>query len=152
MAVDWTDIGSITVGPSDLKKVVGSFNIDEGDNAIWIDVQATTADDFWPWSYGILSWETSFGREFGSSKAYTEKSGEVVRLGVGRAPRSRRGSVIYEPRSFNLGWIKKGNKLDLSFRACSGSSASAPSRSSVAFPVVGGTWKYASTGLLQLEL
>lgn len=123
---DWTSLGSITVTASDLSVVVGSFSIGEGDDTIWVDVQSESPETPWPWSYGIISWQTSFGREFGSAKAYTERVGEVVSIGVGRQPRSRTGSIVYEPRSFNLAWVKKGNPLSLSFSVASGVRASAP--------------------------
>ena len=151
--MNWVSLGEKTVGPTDLTVVVGSFSLNEGDDTLWIEVQRTSPGGPWPWSYGILTWQSSFGRELGSTKAYTAQAGEVFRLGVGRTPRSRTGSVIYEPRSFNLSWIKEGYELDLSFRAASGSAVPATSGQSVAFPVVGGTWRYASSsGLLQLEV
>ncbi len=152
---DWISLGERTVGPNDLRVVVGSFSIEENDDAIWFKVTQASPRTAWPWSFGILSWETSDGRELGSVKAYTETAGEVVRLGVGRKPRQRTGSVIYEPRSFNLSWIKKGNPLTLSFAAASGSTAGAPANgeSSVAFPVEGGRWLYRmETGLVRLKL
>ena len=74
MPVPWTPVGQVTVGPSDLSVIVGSFAIDQGDDSIWVDVSANIADDFWPWSYGILSWQTENGYELGSTKAYTEKN------------------------------------------------------------------------------
>lgn len=95
-------------------------------DTIWIDVQSNSPESPWPWSYGIVSFETSFGRELGSTKAYTERVGEVLRLSVGRAPRSRTGSITYEPRSFNLAWIKKGYPLSLSFSVASGVTQGAP--------------------------
>ena len=152
---DWVSLGEITVKPNDLSVIVGSFSIEENDDAIWFNVTQVSPHTAWPWSYGVLSWETSDGRELGSVKAYTETSGEVVRLGVGRKPRSRVGSVIYEPRSFNLSWVKKGNPLTLAFSAASGSTASVPAagEGGVAFSVVDGSWAYkAETGLVQLVL
>ena len=152
---DWVSLGEITVKPNDLKVVVGSFSIEENDDAIWFQVTQTSPVTAWPWSFGILSWETSDGRELGSVKSYVETAGEVVRLGVGRKPRKRIGSVIYEPRSFNLGWIKKGNPLTLALSAASGTSAAVPAsgESGVAFPVRDGSWAYkAETGLVQLVL
>ena len=154
MPVPWTALGQVTVGPNDQSLVVGSFDLDQGDDTIWVDVTALTADDFWPWSYGIISWKTDRGYELGSTKAYTSKPGEIFRLGVGRTPRLRSGVLIYEPRSFNLGWIKKGNELTLNFSASSGSSGGGTGgagNTSVAFPIVDGDWKYSGTsGLLQL--
>lgn len=156
MATDWQSLGSITVTASDLSVVVGSFSIAEGDDTIWVDVQSESPETPWPWSYGIISWQTSFGREFGSAKAYTERVGEVVPIGVGRQPRSRTGSIIYEPRSFNLAWVKKGNPLSLSFSVASGVRSVASSGGTgggVAFPVEGGNWLYQlDTGLVQLQL
>ena len=150
---DWTSLGSITVTASDLSVVVGSFSIDEGDDTIWVDVQSESPETPWPWSYGIISWQTSFGREFGSAKAYTEKAGVVVPIGVGRQPRSRTGSIIYEPRSFNLAWVRKGNPLSLSFSVASGVRSVASGGGGVAFPVDGGSWLYQlDTGLVQLKL
>ena len=131
MPVSWTALGQVTVGPSDLSVVVGSFDLDEGDDTIWVDVAQINPDDFWPWSYGILSWQTDRGKELGSAKAYTEKGGQIHRLGVGRPPRLRSGVLIYEPRSFNLSWIKKGNTLTLNFSAASGSSSAGDGQGNV---------------------
>ena len=150
--MSWTDLGSKTVTASDLSVVVGSFSMAEGDDTIWFDVQRTSPDQGWPWSYGILTWQTNFGRELGSIKAYTAKAGEVLKLGVGRAPRSRTGSVIYEPRGFNLAWVERGYDLTLSFSAASGT-VSTKSGGGISVPVAGGIWKYVqNTGLVQLEL
>ena len=153
VAVDWTDLGARTVGPSDLRVVVGSFSIGETDDTIWVEVQRTGPSGPWPWSYGILSWQTSFGLELGSVKAYTASEGEIFRLGVGRAPRSRTGSIVYEPRSFNLAWVKNGYPLTLAFSAASGVTTAAATGGGVAFPVEGGSWLYKqATGLVQLKL
>ena len=150
---EWTDLGARTVGPNDLRVVVGSFSIGETDDTIWLEVQRTGPSGPWPWSYGILSWQTSFGLELGSVKAYTASEGEIFRLGVGRAPRSRTGSVIYEPRSFNLAWVKNGYPLTLAFSAASGVTTAAATGGGVAFPVEGGNWLYKqATGLVQLKL
>ena len=150
---DWTDLGARTVGPNDLRVVVGSFSIGETDDTIWLEVQRTGPSGPWPWSYGILSWQTSFGLELGSVKAYTASEGEIFRLGVGRAPRSRTGSVIYEPRSFNLAWVKNGYPLTLAFSAASGVTTAAATGGGVAFPVENGNWLYKqATGLVQLKL
>ena len=149
-------VGTITVGPDsgagDI--AVGSFSLNEGDDTLWVEVQRTSPDQGWPWSYGILSWRTAFGNELGSIKAYAAKAGEVYKLSVSRAPRSSTGTIYYEPRSFNLAWIKQGYDLTLAFSAASGVAAAVPaSWGSVAFPVVGGAWRYAAnSGLMQLDL
>ena len=154
VAAEWTDLGARTVGPNDLRVVVGSFSIGETDDTIWVEVQRTGPSGPWPWSYGILSWQTNFGLELGSTKVYTASAGEVYRLGVGRAPRSRTGSIVYEPRSFNLAWVKNGNPLTLAFFAASGvTTGTAATGGGVAFPVEGGEWIYdAVSGLVRLAL
>ena len=151
--MNFVSLGEITVTANDLSVVVGSFSIEEGDDTIWIDVQRTTPPGPWPFSYGILSWQTNFGLELGSIKAYTAEAGEVHKLGAGRTPRSRTGSIVYEPRSFNLAWVKNGNPLSLAFSVASGKTAGAETVSGggVAFPVEGIPWTYnSSTGLVQL--
>lgn len=154
---NWTQLGKVSVTGADTRVVIGPFSIEENDDTIWVQTKQTSPVGPWPWSFGILSWETNFGRELGSAKAYTESAGEVVRLGVGRAPRERRGILVYEPRSYNLGWIKKGNSLTLSFSAISGvtsgGGASSASGGGIAFPVENGEWLYdAATGLVRLVL
>ena len=148
-------VGTITVGPNSGEIAVGSFSLKEGDDTLWVEVQRTSPDQGWPWSYGILSWRTAFGNELGSVKAYAAKAGEIYRLSVSRAPRSTTGTIYYEPRSFNLAWVKKGYSLTLAFSATSGVATAVPAGAggSVAFPVDGGTWRYAAdSGLLQLQL
>ena len=147
-------VGTITVGPNSGEIAVGSFSMNEGDDTLWVEVQRTSPDQGWPWSYGILSWRSAFGNELGSCKAYAVKYGEIYKLSVSKAPRSTTGTIYYEPRSFNLSWIKRGYLLTLAFAAASGVAAAVPAiGGSVAFPVAGGTWRYASSsGLLQLEL
>ncbi len=154
--MSWESLGEITVTPDNTSVIVGSFSIEEGDDTIWVEVQRIGAPGPWPWSYGVLTWQTQFGNELGSQKAYTADAGEVFRLGVGRTPRSRDGSIIYRPRSFNLAWVKNGNPLRLVFSATSGVTAAIPeplSGGGIAFPVVDGSWLYQQdTGLLRLKL
>ena len=155
MPKDWTIINQFTVLPGSTTVDVGEFSIDEGDDTIWIEVQRIGGDNSWPWSYGISGWKTSFGYEFGTEKVYTDLAGEVHRLSVGRPPRSRTGRITYEPRSFNLAWIKKGNPLTLAISCSSGASISVPvsAPGSISLPVEGGQFIYSSeTGLAQLRI
>ena len=123
----WQTIGELTFTPDDLTTVVGDFTMDADQDTIWIRVTSLTSPSPWPWSYGILSWRTSQGNELGSVKAYSEQVGEVFRLGVGLPPSERSGSITFEPRSYNLAWVKQGNPWTLRFEAQSGNSATPPS-------------------------
>ena len=154
MPVSWTEIATITVNPNDGIIDVGGFSLASGDDTLYVDVQAPGADAPWPWSYGILSWQSSFGRELGSIKAYTRQAGEVFRLGIGRTPRSLSGRILYEPRGFNLAWLELDNTLTLTFRAASDVLAGqAISSGGIAFPVLNGTWTYnPDTQLVNLQL
>lgn len=116
----WSDLGTKTVTPDDTIVSVGGFSLEEGDTHLWVKITSLSAPDPWPWSYGILGWQTSEGYELGTTKAYSEQSGEVFRLGSGLSPVVRSGFITFEPRSFNLAWIKRGNPWTLKFEAQSG--------------------------------
>ena len=113
----WTDVGQVTVTPNSDQIVVGSFSIDADHDTIWVRVTSLTSTTPWPWSYGILSWKTTEGYELGSTKAYSATEGEVFRLGTGLQPVVRTGSITFEPRSFNLAWVRKGYSWSLKFQA-----------------------------------
>ena len=124
--VGWQLIGELTFHPDDADRVVGDFSIGEDHDTIWVRVTSQTAPTPWPWSYGILGWQTEQGYELGSVKAYSEQVGEVFRLGVGLPPLERSGRLTFEPRSYNFAWIKQGNPWTLRFEAQSGISTSPP--------------------------
>ena len=120
----WQNLGSLTFTPDDTDRVVGSFSIGTDDDTIWIRVESETPPTPWPWSYGILGWKTGQGYELGSVKAYSDEAGQVYRLGVGLQPVERTGVITFEPRGYNLAWVKRGNPWTLTFSAQSGSSSS----------------------------
>lgn len=120
--VDWQDLGQLTFTPDDTDRVVGSFSLNDGDDTIWIRVESETPPTPWPWSFGILGWKSARGYELGSCKAYSDESGLVYRLGVGLSPVERTGLITFEPRGFNLAWVKKGNPWTIKFQATSGQS------------------------------
>ena len=116
----WTDLGTITVTPNSTIVDVGGFVMAQNDTHIWVRMKSNTPPDPWPWSYGILGWKTSQGYELGSCKAYSETASEVFRLGSGLPPVERSGIITFEPRAFNLAWVKRGNPWSLTFQAQSG--------------------------------
>ncbi len=116
----WQDLGNKTVTPETTDLVVGGFSLEEGDTHIWVRMRSLSSPDPWPWSYGILGWKSSEGYELGSVKAYSETDSEVFRLGNGLPPLLRTVVTTFEPRSFNLAWIKRGNPWTLNFQAQSG--------------------------------
>lgn len=117
---DWSTVGEHTFKPDDSLVVVGSFSMGQGDDTIWVRMTQLNGQQNSPWSYGILSWRTTAGYELGSVKAYGQTQSEVFRLGVGRTPSVLPGSITFEPRGFNLGWIRSGYPWTLKFEASSG--------------------------------
>jgi len=117
---DWSSVGTRTFTPDDLTEVVGSFVMGENDDTLWTRITLLSPAEPWPWSYGILGFRTSNGYELGSIKAYPEVESEVFKLGIGRPPFERTGQLTFEPRSFNLAWIRNGYPLTLKFECASG--------------------------------
>ena len=117
---DWSVVGTRTFTPDDLTEVVGSFVMDQDADTLWTRITLLSPAQPWPWSYGILGFKTTSGYELGSVKAYPEVDSEVFKLGIGRPPSERSGVLTFEPRSFNLAWIKNGYSLTLKFECSSG--------------------------------
>ena len=120
--VPWSEVGTITVSPGDNVVEVGAFELAEGADTLWVRMTNTGTPGPWPWSYGILSFKTEEGQPLGSIKAYNSFDGEVFRLGVGLPPSVRAGVLTFEPRGFNMAWIKQGNPWSLKFEAQAGTS------------------------------
>ena len=96
----------------------------EGHDTIWIKVTSKPDGDCpWPWSYGLVSWVTDKGRELGTVKVNGVCEGEVFRLCVGLPPSERTGTLQFEPRSYNLAWVKLGHPWPLKFQWKSGKSS-----------------------------
>ena len=154
--VPWSDVGTVTFQPGDTEVVIGSFELAEGADTLWVRITNTNQVGPWPWSYGILTFLTTEGQPLGSCKAYNSRHGEVFRLGVGLPPSVRLGSLIFEPRGFNLAWISSGFPWTLKFEQQSGiEGALTADSTNVTFPVAygGATVPYAlsNAGLATLN-
>ena len=118
----WVTVGTVTVRPNDTQVVVGDLSIDDNYDTIWVRVRQISPSGPWPWSFVIIGWETAFGYELGTVKAYAEREGEVFTLRTGRPPLEFTGRIIIEPRSFNLQWVRNGYPLTLRVDCSSGKS------------------------------
>jgi hypothetical protein len=117
----FVSVGSISVGPTDLRVVIGEVLIPPGHDTLWTRVVQSGGESPWPLGFGLLSWQSQAGRELGTAKVFGHHEGEVFRLGVGLSPVERRGSLVFEPRHYNLRWIKgTGERWNLAFEASSG--------------------------------
>lgn len=120
---DWQIVGEKTFRPDDVEGVIGPFLMGADHDTLWVRITQLNGQTNSPWSYGILSWKTSNGYELGSVKAYGQTESEVFRLGIGRPPYERTGQLTFEPRGFNLGWIKNGYPWSLKFECASGTTS-----------------------------
>ena len=118
----WQSVGTHTFVPTDKAVQVGEFDLAAGQDTIWVKITQLNNPGDWPWSYGILSWRNANGTPLGSIKAYSNRLGEVFRLGNGLPPSDGTGSIWFEPRGFNLGWLKAGFPWELQFEAQAGAS------------------------------
>jgi hypothetical protein len=110
------DLGQINIGSIDLDVEVGPVTLPAGADALYVRMTQIGGVSPWPFSYGLLSWRSTNGRELGTIKAYPHNEGETYRLGVGLSPVERAGSLWFTPRSYNLSWIQSGQRLVLKFQ------------------------------------
>lgn len=122
----WSSVGSVSVGPLDREVQVGSFSMEPNHDTIWVRITQTSPADVWNYSYGLLTWKTSFGQELGTIKVYGDTDSEVYALGVGLPPLERTGELLFTARAWNRRWISIDNppQWDLAFEAQSGSLSS----------------------------
>lgn len=138
----WRNETTLTVTPSTPDPVlVTDLALGPDDDTIWVQVTTTGSQECpWPWSYALLTWVSSEGRELGSTTIHGPCEGEVFRIGNGRQPVDRAGSIRLYPRSWNLRWVDLGNPWTLNFKFETGQMASGPvdfgSRATLAAPAV----------------
>lgn len=123
--MSFAPIGSVTVGPQDREVLVGSFTMEENDDAIFFRITQTSPNEKWNYSFGLVTFRTALGQELGTSKVYGSTYSENFRLGIGLSPVERSGSVYFTPRAYNQQWIRIANPplWTLEFEAQSGRTA-----------------------------
>ena len=114
----WRNPAQVTVDAATPDPVVVTdLALGPDDDTIWVHVTTTGSEECpWPWSYAMLTWVTSEGRELGSTKIHGPCEGEVFRLGNGRPPLDRAGSIRIYPRAYNLKWVDLGYPWTLNFK------------------------------------
>jgi hypothetical protein len=121
----WQSVGSVAVGPNDLRVTVGAVTLAAGADTLWVRCVQQGGQSPWPYGFGLLSWQTTEGRELGTAKVFGHLEGEVFRLGVGLSPVERGGVLVLEPRSYNLRWLRVSGEIwRLGFYVQSGASSS----------------------------
>jgi hypothetical protein len=109
--VGWSQVAQVSFTATDREVTLGPVTLNAGDDTLWVKVTQVGGESPWPWSFGLLSWRTNGGRELGTVKAYGHLEGETYQLRTGLSPVERGGQLVFEPRSYNLGWIKSSGKL-----------------------------------------
>ena len=100
------DLGQHTIGPNTETLDIGPVTFEENEQTLWVEVRQVAPAGPWPFSFGLLYFESSDGRTLGTVKAYGHRTGETYRLGVGRPPLVRSGRLKFDSRHYNLGWVK----------------------------------------------
>ena len=100
------DLGQHTIGPNTETLDIGPVTFEENETILWVEVRQVAPAGPWPFSFGLLYFESSDGRTLGTVKAYGHRTGETYRLGVGRPPLVRSGRLKFDSRHYNLGWVK----------------------------------------------
>ena len=103
------DLGQHTIGPNTETLDIGPVSLEETESVLWVEVRQLAPAGPWPFSFGLLYFESSDGRTLGTVKAYGHRAGEIYRLGVGRTPLVRSGRLKFDSRHYNLGWVKAKN-------------------------------------------
>ena len=121
----FTEVGTISVGPTDREVLVGTFSLDEGDDTLFLRVTQTSPAEKWNYSYGLVTFRTAVGQELGTTKVYGSVYGENFRLGVGLPPLVGTGNIFFTPRAYNRAWITIADppKWNLELEAQSGRTA-----------------------------
>lgn len=122
-ANDFTLVGQVTVTPESGIINVGEFSLGAAEDTLWVEVRTVSPPGPWPFSYGILGFQTSIGNELGRQKVWPSATPGTYRLTNYLAPTVQTGQITFEPRSYNLAWIKAGYPWTVEFYAKSGQSS-----------------------------
>ena len=99
-------LGTHNVTVTDDEVDLGPVTLDVDDDTLWVKVTQVEPDYPWPFSFGLLYFESSDGRTLGTVKAYGHDPGEIYKLGVGRPPLVRAGRLKFYSRHYNLSWAR----------------------------------------------
>lgn len=112
----WQRIGSITVGPDSDEVQVGQIQVPP-QGGIELMVRQTSPYQGFKYAFGLVSFRSALGLELGTVKCWPVREWTAFKLGDGLSSLSRSGALVFEPRSYNLQWIKRGFSLALEFMA-----------------------------------
>ena len=122
------DLGPIDIGPTDTTLKVADFEMGENHDTLWLRITQESPASGWDFSYALCWWQSSVGRELGTTKIYSHRESEIFILGMNRQPSVRNGAIYIKPRAYNLAWVRASSPpiWTLRFEALSGKIATAP--------------------------
>jgi hypothetical protein len=112
----WTRVGSITVRPESDEVRVGVIEVPP-QGGIELMVRQISPNQGFKFAFGLLSFRSALGRELGTVKCHPIPEWTALKLGEGLSSLSRSGELLFEPRSYNLAWIRRGYPWSVEFMA-----------------------------------
>lgn len=110
----WRGLGRFTVGPTDGEITLGPITV-PAYNGVEVRVRQVSPSQGFRFAYGLLSFVSDAGaRELGSVKFWAGAEAADYRLGLGLLSEGS-GVLKFEPRNYNLRWIKAGFPWELEF-------------------------------------
>ncbi len=111
----WQLVGRVTVGPFDDSVVVGPIEVPTA-GGFEFSVRQVEPTPF-KWGNGLVSFVSSQGRELGTEQVWPKLQRESYYLGDNLTVLENSGVLIFEPRLWNLRWVRAGFPLVLEFLA-----------------------------------
>lgn len=106
----WQRIGIVTISPTTDEAVVGPIEVPYFDG-IEVRVKLLSGPYPFQFGYGLLSYRSSNGKELGTIRVWPRNEASDYLLGKGMTCQDTTGSLVFEPRTWSLRWVKAGFSL-----------------------------------------
>jgi hypothetical protein len=111
----WQLVGRVTVGPSDDSVTIGPIEVPVA-GGFEFKVGQVEPTPFL-WGNGLVSYISSQGRELGTVQVWPKMERESYYMGANLTVIDNTGVLVFEPRLWNLRWVRAGFPLVLEFLA-----------------------------------
>jgi hypothetical protein len=113
--VAWQLVGRVTVSPLDDLVTVGPIEVPVA-GGFEFSVRQVEPTPF-RWGNGLVSYISSQGRELGTVQVWPKPDRESYYIGANLTALDNSGVLVFEPRLWNLKWVRAGFPLVLEFLA-----------------------------------
>jgi hypothetical protein len=107
----WSTVGTVSISPTTDQALVGPVEV-PATGGLRVRVQQLGLTPF-QWGFGLLSFQSSNGLELGTIKVYPRSISSSYLLGAGMTVDDTSGTLIFEPRTWNLKWVQAGFSLSV---------------------------------------